>query len=216
MTLPATVETGSRRAVKWNVLPWPSWLSTQMRPSIIWTRRLAMVKPRPVPPNLRVKEPSTWVNASKINACFSAGMPIPVSRTEKCRASALSGERSIVDRDPAAVGEFDRVPDQVDQNLPEPSRIAVNPRRHVRPHLAHQTQPLGIRRNLQAFQRVENEIAEIELPYFQPQLAGFDLGNIQDVVDDGEKRGRGALDQRQILPLFGVQTAYPAELRSVR
>ena len=45
-------------AVKWKVLPTPAWLSTQMLPSIISTRRFEMESPRPVPPYLRVVEVS--------------------------------------------------------------------------------------------------------------------------------------------------------------
>ena len=40
-----------------------------------------MVSPRPVPPNLRVVDPSAWLNASKTVACLSPGMPMPVSVT---------------------------------------------------------------------------------------------------------------------------------------
>src|SRR6185437_3350213 len=36
-------------AVKWNVLPTPGWLSTQMRPPISPTRREVIASPRPVP-----------------------------------------------------------------------------------------------------------------------------------------------------------------------
>ena len=44
--------------VKWNVLPAPGVLSTQMRPPISCTRFDEIVKPRPVPPYRRVIDPS--------------------------------------------------------------------------------------------------------------------------------------------------------------
>ena len=72
------------RAVKWNVLPSPGALSTQIWPSIICTSRKEMVSPRPVPSYFRVIELSACVKASKIASCFSGAMPIPVSRTVKC------------------------------------------------------------------------------------------------------------------------------------
>src|SRR2546426_629965 len=71
-------------AVKWNWLPWPASLSTHSRPCIISTRRVDIVRPNPVPPYLRVSEPSACAKASKITFRFSGGMPIPVSRTTKC------------------------------------------------------------------------------------------------------------------------------------
>ena len=42
-----------------------------------------MVSPRPVPPYLRVIDVSSCSNARKIFACFSGGMPMPVSVTAK-------------------------------------------------------------------------------------------------------------------------------------
>ena len=70
---------GSRRITKWNSLPCPTSLSTHKRPARASTRRLEMVKPRPVPPNLRVVELSSCENASKIEASLDSGMPMPVS-----------------------------------------------------------------------------------------------------------------------------------------
>ena len=68
--------------VKKKVLPLSTWLSTQMRPPIISTRREQMARPRPVPPCLRVVDPSAWRKASKMKPFLSAGMPMPVSFTE--------------------------------------------------------------------------------------------------------------------------------------
>jgi hypothetical protein len=50
-------------------------------PSIMPTRRLLMLRPRPVPPKRRVVEMSAWVKASKISLSLSCGMPMPVSVT---------------------------------------------------------------------------------------------------------------------------------------
>jgi hypothetical protein len=44
-----------------------------------------MVNPRPVPPYFRVVELSAWANGSKMWASLFSGMPMPVSRTVKCR-----------------------------------------------------------------------------------------------------------------------------------
>ena len=60
-------------AVKWNVLPWPGSLSTQIRPPISCTRVDEIVRPSPVPPKRRVVDPSAWLNASKIVACLLGG-----------------------------------------------------------------------------------------------------------------------------------------------
>src|ERR1700730_4165989 len=68
-----------RRAVKWNELPFPSSLSTQIRPPSISVNRCEIVRPSPVPPYLRVVELSAWVKEEKISFCLSGAMPMPVS-----------------------------------------------------------------------------------------------------------------------------------------
>ena len=52
--------------VKRKVLPRPASLSTQIRPPIISTSLAEIARPRPVPPNRRVVEPSACSNGSKI------------------------------------------------------------------------------------------------------------------------------------------------------
>ena len=58
-------DAGRKLAVKEKVLPRPGSLCNAMRPPISSTSRVQMVRPRPVPPNLRVVEPSAWRKASK-------------------------------------------------------------------------------------------------------------------------------------------------------
>ncbi len=55
-------ESGSslKRAVKWKVLPFPSWLSAQILPSINSANCFEMDNPRPVPPRERRMLPSIW------------------------------------------------------------------------------------------------------------------------------------------------------------
>ena len=60
---PAAMPTRARNMKR---LPTSGMLSTQTCPAIISTSRLQMARPRPVPPNLRVIEPSACTNGSKI------------------------------------------------------------------------------------------------------------------------------------------------------
>ena len=48
------------------------------------------MSPSPVPPNFRVVDASACVNGSKIVACFSRGIPIPVSLTVNVRSMLAS------------------------------------------------------------------------------------------------------------------------------
>ena len=79
---PARASLMPSRAVKWNVLPSSGSLSTQIRPPISSTSVDEIARPRPVPPNWRVVEPSACLNGSKIACCLSGGMPMPVSLTK--------------------------------------------------------------------------------------------------------------------------------------
>ena len=80
--------------VKWNVLPRPSLLSTQIRPFIMEVSCAQMASPSPVPPYFRDMELSAWLKTSKISCCLSSGMPIPVSATEQASVTASSDSDS--------------------------------------------------------------------------------------------------------------------------
>ena len=86
------------------------------RPPISSTSCFEIDRPRPVPPYLRVVEPSPWVKGEKSAWSRSGGMPMPVSRTSK-RSVALSpsaaGEGDP-DGDLAPLGELDGVADEVE------------------------------------------------------------------------------------------------------
>src|SRR3972149_11909325 len=76
-----TISGRSKHAVKWKVLPLFSTLSTQILPPMRLTNCDEMESPNPVPPKRRVVDRSAWLKDWKMNFCFSAGMPIPVSCT---------------------------------------------------------------------------------------------------------------------------------------
>ncbi len=72
------------------VAPSPGSLATQIRPPISRTSVDEIVRPRPVPPNRRVVDPSACMNGSKMVPCLSGAIPIPVSVTSKCSMVDLS------------------------------------------------------------------------------------------------------------------------------
>ena len=64
-----------------NVLPLPGSLASMSCPPIDSTSFLEIVNPSPVPPYRREVELSACWKASKMMACLSGGMPMPVSDT---------------------------------------------------------------------------------------------------------------------------------------
>ena len=73
-------------------------LLTPISPCIILTSCREMVRPSPEPPNLRVVEPSAWVNASKMTARRSDGIPTPVSGTASFSRTVLPDSDCLVTR----------------------------------------------------------------------------------------------------------------------
>ena len=113
------------------VLPAPTVLSAQILPPINSTKRFEMAKPRPVPPYLRVVETSACEKLSKMVARRSAGIPMPVSETEKCSASVSDPDQLHKHGEFAALGEFGGVAEQIQKNLPEAAGIADQARWHI-------------------------------------------------------------------------------------
>ena len=118
--------------------PAPGVVSTQIRPPCASTYAFASVRPRPVPPNARVDDESTWKNGSKIlRDLLARDADARVGDDElerRGRASRLAGrERPGADRDADAAAirrELHRVRDQARHDLPD--LLAVAERRRCR------------------------------------------------------------------------------------
>ena len=191
-------------AVKAKVLPRPGSLSTAIVPPIRATRRAAIVRPRPVPPYLRVVEVSSCSKARKIFSCLSGGMPMPVSLTVKRSSTSLrrgvAGDLHAHDH-LALLGELDGVADQVEQHLAQPAGVADQGVGHVRLHVVDQLQPLPVGPHGQGPQGVADRRSQREIGQVQLELAGLDLGEVEQVVDDAQQVVGGGLDRFQALPL---------------
>ncbi len=205
----------TKPAVKLKVLPTPGSLSTRISPPIMPTRRWQMVSPNPVPPYLRVVEVSAWEKDSNSRPYCSAVRPMPVSRTLKrisdgvgVLAEQLGGHHDFTD-----LGELDGVARQVDQDLPQPQRVAdqgprdpgVGPEEHLDPFFF-----LGLDGD-QAGQVVQ-DLVEHERHRLHLQLAGLDLGKVEDVVDDPQQRSAGRPDLLQVALLLGGQLGLQGEV----
>lgn len=50
-----------------------------------------------------------------------------------------------------------------------------------------------------------DHFVEQEIGGLQIELAGFDLGDVQDVIDDTQERGAGVVDLADIVFLLGIE-----------
>ena len=161
----------------------PSVLSPVSRPFINSVNSRLIASPRPVPPNRREMELSAWANFWN-------------SRSECSGRHADAGvfdldadERGIgrigfgAHLDLAVFSELDRVADQIDQNLAQPERIAVGQPLCRRIDGADQVQALFRGTRAQQAGSGAYRVAQMKVGVFQLDLAGFQLGDIQDVVD---------------------------------
>jgi hypothetical protein len=111
----------------------------------------------------------------------------------------------------AARGELERVADQVDQDLAQPQRIAQQVGRHVGRRPQHQFQAaLGGAPREQVGDLVQR-VGQVERQGFQFQLARFDLGEVQHVVDDLQQALAGAADLAEVVQRLRRQVEVRAQ-----
>ncbi|OEZ67393.1 hypothetical protein JAB2_23320 [Janthinobacterium sp. HH100] len=88
-----------------------------------------------------------------------------------------------------AIGrEFQRVTQQVDEDLPQARGIGAHVAGQVQRQFAAQQQALGVGLALHDAGRVADQRQQVEVHRFQGQLARVDLREIEDVVEDGQER----------------------------
>ena len=103
--------------------------------------------------------------------------------------------------DAALLGEFHRVAGVVEQGLAQTHGVAPEPGRDaVVEHL--DAQALGLGRVGHQGADVVQHRGQGEIAQLQAQLAGLNLGDVQDVVDDGQQVVAGGVDLLQALQLL--------------
>ena len=109
----------------------------------------------------------------------------------------------------ALVGELDGVADEVDQDLPQPGDVADQDLGDGVIHDVGQVELLLRRLGRQQVQRFLDAGVEFEGMMLQFELAGLDLGEVENVVDDGQQRIGAAAGGLDVIALlvgqFGVE-----------
>ena len=114
------------------------------------------------------------------------------------RRLPAAGPRSVTR---PVVGELDGVAGEVEQGLAQPRRVAAQPGRH-RVAVDLDRQALGPRRSGDDGRDVVEDGREVEVGVLQSQLAGLDLGQVEDVVDDRQQVLARGVDLGQALGLL--------------
>ena len=105
------------------------------------------------------------------------------------------------------LGELDRVVDEVRQDLAEAQRVAQQVLRDAGRDVGQELQPLVVR--LLRGERGDgaDDLVELEVGGLDVELAGLDLGEVEDVVDDRQQRGAGVVDLADVIALLGGELA---------
>ncbi len=106
----------------------------------------------------------------------------------------------------ALAGEFERVADQVEQDLPHPVRVQRHEFGKLAPGDEIQRQALSLRLRREHQKGVVREVDRSHRSRRELELAGLQLGEIQDVVDDRQQRLAGRQDAVQVASTNLVQT----------
>ena len=118
--------------------------------------------------------------------------------------------------DLAAFGEFDGIADQVGQDLFEAQGVAQQPRDQIPRGLDPEIQPLGPGHAAHEYLQVGEEALEHEGLEFQTHLAPLDLGQIQDVVEEGQEGAPGGADVANLGPLSRSKPLLFEQLRHAK
>ena len=118
---------------------------------------------------------------------------------------ALRLVRACAHHDLARVRELDRVSDQVDQHLAQASRVSKDEVGHVRLRVEDELDAFVDGRLGEQLDRLLHHVARAELERFEPDPAGLDSREIEDVVDDLEQRVARRPNRLRVLPLLGCQ-----------
>ncbi|KAF5031945.1 hypothetical protein DSECCO2_622480 [anaerobic digester metagenome] len=117
---------------------------------------------------------------------------------------AVLGENA--DADLTFVGELGGIARQVDEYLAQPQRVAQQEPGHP---AVHRDDELHVLRHAHADHRgdIVEHFPEVELDVLDDDLAGLDLREIEDVVQNAQKRLGRTLDLEQVIPLTRGQPA---------
>ena len=128
-------------------------------------------------------------------------------------ARTVDGLQTRFQPDRAFLGEFDRIIEEIEQDLPETHAIAAQSLRNRRVDIDKQRQALFLRLQFSNRRDPGNQLVEIEGRRFELELAGFDLGEIEDVVDQILQVPAGAADFFQVVALLRRQPGFQRQVR---
>ena len=105
----------------------------------------------------------------------------------------------------AALGELDRIAQEIGEHLAQASGVSTHPGGKARIQDIGQLQPFTVGTFGQQFQHVLHHHAQIEVGVLEGQFVGFDFGKIQNIVDNRQQRLPRPADHLGVFPWLSRQ-----------
>ena len=172
-------------------VPAPRSLAITSRARFASTSALVTGSPRPVPACLRGAV-SSWWKGCMAAAISSSVMPTPVSCTRNLK-SPPSITRRRDDHLAAGIGELDGVGEEVEQDLLEPPPVGDH-RRQIGRKRRPEQDALALGERLQAVDASLDQLRQIDRGEVEIELAGIDLGNVEQVVEQAQRIESALMD----------------------
>ncbi len=118
-------------------------------------------------------------------------MPIPVSSTLEAR-DLVAVEHAHGHA--ARVGELDGIGQEIDQDLAQPVLVGVDRRRKPGRRLEREFDAFGAGLQAEHVDELIEELAQAHLVAVEVEASGFDLGNVEQAVDQARQVLRVAAD----------------------
>jgi hypothetical protein len=113
----------------------------------------------------------------------------------------------------SAFGELEGVVDEIAEHLGEPHRVADRLHRHVRRDRGRKIEILRLRPLAEQRHHGVDDLGRLHGNALELELAGLDLREVENVVDNGEKALPGTRDHLRVAPLPVRQVGRGEELR---
>ena len=197
-----------------NTEPCPGTLSTLSSPPISRASERDNGRPRPVPLTLFCSRVSTCENSSKMRSWSSAAMPMPVSRTPKTTTRRPRSSRAVTRTSPCSVN-FSALEIRLRRIWATLASSVYSAGKSCAGSNINSTDGCRQQRPQRAAQRAE-QAGDSEPHRLDVDLAGLDLGEVEQVVDEFEQAFRRAADIADLPLLFGRQFAVDAVEQQAR
>jgi hypothetical protein len=142
-------------------------------------------------------------------------MPTPVSITDTSSATSPRPSdfvRTCTTISPLIVNLM-ALPTRVDQDLAQTRGVAQQGVRHIVGDIAGELEPFLAGPEAEGLHRVVQRVAQAEFDRFEVQLARLDLGEVEDVIEQGQQGARRVLHHVQVLALLLRERGVERQLR---